>query len=223
MRIKEFCDFDLGREQRKGVPEIVLAEGKSEEQLVEIVKRVNGMGERLIITRLDDKTAKRIQKVAPADYNRTARVAVIGKRGRTRDKRIAILTAGTADVAVAEEARMVAEEMGCSVTRGYDVGVAGIHRLVPCLEEIKKEKIKVVVVAAGMEGALPSVVSGLTDALVIGVPTSTGYGYGGKGEAALMAMLQSCSPGVVVVNIDNGVGAGIAAALAARGNDGDTG
>jgi NCAIR mutase (PurE)-related protein len=217
MKIKDFCNFDLDREQRRGVPEIVLAEGKSEGQLVEIVKRVYGGGKKLIITRLDEKAAKSIQKIAPTDYNHTARVAVVGEREKRRDRKIAILTAGTADVAVAEEACIVAEEMGCSVTRGYDVGVAGIHRLVPCLEEIRKEGIRVVIVVAGMEGALPSVVSGLTDALVIGVPTSTGYGYGGKGEAALMAMLQSCSPGVVVVNIDNGVGAGIAAALAAVG------
>jgi NCAIR mutase (PurE)-related protein len=130
---------------------------------------------------------------------------------------VGLLTAGTSDIPVAEEAALVMEHMGCRVIRGYDVGVAGIHRLLKPLSDIIEADADAVVVVAGMEGALPSVVAGLVDIPVIGVPTSTGYGLGGDGTAALCSMLQSCSPGVVAVNIDNGVGAGAAAALIARG------
>ncbi len=130
---------------------------------------------------------------------------------------VGLLTAGTADIPVAEEAALVITHMGCRVVRGYDTGVAGLHRLLEPLSRMIEERVDVIVVVAGMEGALPSVVAGLVDVPVIGVPTSTGYGLGGDGTAALLAMLQSCSPGLVVVNIDNGVGAGAAAALIARG------
>jgi len=129
---------------------------------------------------------------------------------------VGLLTAGTADIPVAEEAALVIEHMGCRVERAYDVGVAGLHRLTEPLARLVEAEVDVLVVVAGMEGALPSVVAGLVDVPVIGVPTSTGYGLGGDGTAALYAMLQSCSPGLVVVNIDNGVGAGAAAALIAR-------
>ena len=131
-----------------------------------------------------------------------------------------LLTAGTSDIPVAEEAALVATHMGCRVERGYDVGVAGLHRLVEPLGRIMRSGAEVVVVVAGMEGALPSVVGGLVDVPVIGVPTSTGYGLGGDGTAALYSILQTCSPGVVAVNIDNGVGAGAFAALIARGHRG---
>ncbi len=127
-----------------------------------------------------------------------------------------MLAAGTVDVAVAEEAATMCEAMGVAVVRAYDVGVAGLHRLSGPLEQLREAQVAAVVVAAGMEGALPSVVAGLLDAPVIGLPTSVGYGLGGGGEAALLGMLQSCTPGLVVVNIDNGIGAGAAAALIAR-------
>jgi NCAIR mutase (PurE)-related protein len=130
---------------------------------------------------------------------------------------VGLLTAGTSDIPVAEEAALVMEHMGCRVERGYDVGVAGLHRLAEPLARMVKSGVDVLVVCAGMEGALPSVVTGLVDVPVIGVPTSTGYGLGGDGTAALLSMLQTCSPGLVVVNIDNGVGAGATAALIARG------
>ena len=126
-----------------------------------------------------------------------------------------ILTAGTADIPVAEEAKTVLEEMGYEVLAEYDVGVAGVHRLFPSLRKMLENDVKVLIVVAGMEGALPSLVASLVDVPVIGVPTSTGYGIGGGGVGALISMLQSCSLGLVVVNIDNGVGAGIAAALIA--------
>ncbi len=129
---------------------------------------------------------------------------------------IAILAAGTSDIPVAEEARVTAEVMGCEVLAHYDVGIAGIHRLLDPLREVVAKDVSALVVVAGMEGTLPSVVRGLVTVPVIGVPTSTGYGYGGQGQAALMTMLQSCAPGLTVVNIDNGFGAGATAALIAH-------
>jgi NCAIR mutase (PurE)-related protein len=130
--------------------------------------------------------------------------------------RVAVLTAGTSDVPYAEEAEVIATEMGCEVFSAYDVGVAGIHRLAEPLQAIRKRRADVVVVAAGMDGALPSVVSGLVDVPVIGLPTPIGYGLGGGGVAALLTMLQTCSPGLTVVNIGNGIGAGATAALIAN-------
>jgi NCAIR mutase (PurE)-related protein len=127
-----------------------------------------------------------------------------------------VITAGTSDVPIAEEAAVVAEEMGCGVVTAYDCGVAGLHRLAAPLRAMRRRRVDAIVVAAGMDGALPSVVSGLVDVPVIGLPTSIGYGAGGKGVAALLSMLQTCSPGLAVVNIDNGVGAGATAALIAN-------
>jgi hypothetical protein len=129
---------------------------------------------------------------------------------------VGLISAGTSDVPVAEEARLMAEAMGCVVTPIYDVGVAGLHRLLQPLRALLAEGVDAVVVAAGMDGALPSVVSGLVDVPVIGLPTSIGYGLGGKGVAALLSMLQTCAPGLTVVNIDNGIGAGATAALIAN-------
>ena len=131
---------------------------------------------------------------------------------------VGVLTAGTSDVGVAEEAAVVCRHMGCRVLRGYDVGVAGVHRLFGPLTEMVQAGADALVVVAGMEGALPSLVAGLVDVPVIGVPKSGGYGVAGDGTAALYSMLQSCSPGLVVVNVDNGVGAGAAAGLIARGS-----
>ncbi len=139
------------------------------------------------------------------------------KRGYEFEKtgKIGLIAAGTADLPVAEEARVVAEVCGCEVIKAYDVGIAGIHRLVEPLEEIVNANVAAIIVVAGMEGALPSVVASLVNIPVIGVPTSVGYGLGGKGVAALLSMLQNCSPGLAVVNIDNGVGAGTFAAKCA--------
>lgn len=150
--------------------------------------------------------------------NKKARILVIKKRGLEikGGGKIGILTAGTADIPVAEEARVVAEEMGCEVTVAYDVGVAGLHRLISPLKDFIQKDIDVLIVVAGREGALPSVVASLVDIPVIGVPTSIGYGFGEKGLSALMAMLQACSLGLAVVNIDGGVAAGALAALIAN-------
>ena len=151
--------------------------------------------------------------------NSIGRTVVVKKKGANPKEsggKIAILAAGTSDIPTAEEARVTAEVMGCKVLAHYDVGIAGIHRLLEPLKEVLDDNVSAVVVVAGMEGALPSVVRGLVTVPVIGVPTSTGYGYGGHGQAALMTMLQSCAPGLTVVNIDNGFGAGATAALVAN-------
>ena len=137
------------------------------------------------------------------------------KAGKTNGK-IGIITAGTSDIAIAEEAKVIVEEGGCEALTSYDVGVAGIHRLFPQIAKMIEENVCTIIVCAGMEGALPSVVAGLVDVPVIGVPTSVGYGIGGKGKAALYAMLQSCAPGIAVVNIDNGFGAGVFALTIAK-------
>jgi NCAIR mutase (PurE)-related protein len=153
------------------------------------------------------------------DHRAIARCAAIHRPGYVRprtDGRIGVLTAGTSDVPVAEEARLIAEEMGCDVYTAYDVGVAGIHRLFEPLVEMLAARVAALVVCAGMDGALASVVAGLSPVPVVGVPVSTGYGAGGKGRAALLAMLQTCAPGLTVVNVDNGVGAGATAALIAN-------
>lgn len=131
-------------------------------------------------------------------------------------KKIGIITAGTSDIPVGEEAKVIVEQGGCKAITSYDVGVAGIHRLFPQIAKMIEERVCVIIVCAGMEGALPSVVAGLVDVPIIGVPTSIGYGIGGKGKAALYAMLQSCAPGLAVVNIDNGFGAGVFALTIAK-------
>ena len=145
------------------------------------------------------------------DYNRRAKILVIRKERKQQEKnaKIGIITAGTSDINIAEEARVIVEEGGCEAITSYDIGVAGIHRLFPQIAHMVKEGVRVFIVCAGMEGALPSVVAGLVDVPVIGVPTSVGYGVGEGGRVALDAMLQSCARGIAVVNIDNGFGAGV--------------
>jgi NCAIR mutase (PurE)-related protein len=213
---------DFHREARKGIPEIVLAEAKTDEQVFAIVRAFVERNGRALVSRLRPRTADRLTGMFPeysVDLRREARAAAIHGPGYVRMRsggRIGILTAGTSDVPVAEEARLVAEEMGCEVATLYDVGVAGLHRLLDPLQELLRSGVGALVVCAGMDGALPSVVAGLAPIPVIGVPTSIGYGVGGKGRAALLAMLQTCAPGLVVVNVDNGTGAGATAALIAN-------
>jgi pyridinium-3,5-biscarboxylic acid mononucleotide synthase len=213
--------LDYDRETRKGIPEIVLAEVKTDEQVLSIVRAFVLTNGRAVVTRLRPGTLALLEGEFPGgvDARPVARAAAVHapdyKRPRTGGH-VGILTAGTSDIPVAEEARLVAEEMGCHVTTLYDVGVAGLHRLLSPLRELLASDVAVLVVCAGMDGALPSVVSGLSPVPVIGVPTSIGYGAGGKGRAALLAMLQTCAPGLTVVNIDNGTGAGATAALIAN-------
>jgi pyridinium-3,5-biscarboxylic acid mononucleotide synthase len=213
--------LDYDRETRKGIPEIVLAEVKTDEQVLSIVRAFVLKNGRAVVSRLRPGTLALLEGEFPGrvDARPVARAAAVHapnyKRPRTGGH-VGILTAGTSDIPVAEEARLVAEEMGCQVTTLYDVGVAGLHRLLSPLRELLASDVAVLVVCAGMDGALPSVVSGLSPVPVIGVPTSIGYGAGGKGRAALLAMLQTCAPGLTVVNIDNGTGAGATAALIAN-------
>jgi NCAIR mutase (PurE)-related protein len=218
-RIDSRLDFD--RETRKGIPEIVLAEVKTDEQVLAIVRAFVATNGRAVATRLRVGTLALLQTEFPGcvDARPVARAAAVHAPDYNHPRtggHVGILTAGTSDIPIAEEARLVAEEMGCQVTSLYDVGVAGLHRLLSPLRELLASDVAVLVVCAGMDGALPSVVSGLSPVPVIGVPTSIGYGAGGKGRAALLAMLQTCAPGLTVVNIDNGAGAGATAALIAN-------
>ena len=221
--IEEFARLDLNRQERTGIPEALLAEGKTIEQVVAILGALAEKSGQALATRVNAGCLKAIRRKLGKRFHVVhhdlARMAVVRRKDHLPDHtggRIAVLAAGTADIAVAEEARVTAELMGCEVFRFYDVGIAGIHRLAKPLRQIHQAEVSCLVVAAGMEGALPSVVRGLVEVPVIGVPVSTGYGHGGKGEAALMTMLQSCSPGLTVVNIDNGFGAGATAALIAN-------
>ncbi len=219
-RLGEFACMDLGRDVRCGMPEVILAEGKDEKHLAAIVIRHAKTSGRCVVTRIGPESAKRIRALAKKEgigsaYHREGRILVLGsepapeKSGGT----VAIVTAGTSDIRVAEEARVIAEEMGCEVRTAYDVGAAGIHRLFPALKPLLAAQV--FIVCAGREGTLPSVVAGLVDKPVIGVPVSVGYGYMGEGRAALASMLQSCSV-LSVVNIDAGFVAGAFAARVAR-------
>ncbi|MDM7913219.1 MAG: nickel pincer cofactor biosynthesis protein LarB [Methanotrichaceae archaeon] len=207
--------LDTGRAERIGIPEAILAEGKDKDDLVKIsLAHLEATGG-VIITRISEEQIRAFKETAlpqgaKMEHNPRARTLVIRSGERTPPRgRVGILAAGTADIPVAEEARVVAEEMGCTVVSEYDVGVAGIHRLFPCLERMRD--MDAFVVAAGREGTLPAVVAGLVDAPVIGLPVSTGYGIGGGGLAALLSMLQSCSV-LTVVNVDAGFVAGAYAA-----------
>lgn len=177
---------------------------------------------RVIVSRANEEQLKRLKNNFPQDRIEQpshAKAIVISKANSERQKtggKVGILTAGTVDLAVAEEASMIAQEMGCETHLEVDAGVAGIHRLVEPLGRMVKEDVDSLIVVAGREGALPTVVAGLVDIPLIAVPASSGYGYGGKGEAALMAMLQACSLGLAVVNIDSGIAAGVVAAQIAN-------
>jgi NCAIR mutase (PurE)-related protein len=221
--VGEIARLDINRHLRRGIPEIVLAEGKSSEDLVEIINKTLERSGRVIISRVNDEQFESIQKGAPNNAiiksNKKARMVMIKKKGfsiKSHGGKVGILAAGTSDIPVAEEARITVEEMGCIVFTAYDVGVAGLHRLFHPLKEMTQKDVDAIIVVAGREGALPSVVAGLVDVPVIGVPTSIGYGLGGEGVSALMAMLQACSLGLAVVNVDGGVAAGAVAALIAN-------
>lgn len=213
---------DPGRERRKGVPEIIFGETKEVAQIITIAQALlRGTG-RAIISRVRPEVIEEIKAAFPGMQVRVreaARAITIYQPDyvqRRTGGHIGVISAGTSDIPVAEEAALVAEEMGCRVSCIYDVGVAGLHRLVEPLRNLLASDVDVIIVAAGMDGALPSVVAGLVPVPVIGLPTSIGYGFGGKGVAALLSMLQTCAPGLSVVNIDNGVGAGITAGITAN-------
>jgi NCAIR mutase (PurE)-related protein len=210
-----YARLDHERALRQGFPEVVFGLGKTPGQIAAIARRLSESGHDVLITRADEAAWAAVQPVLPdATFDPVARV--ITRRARPADPsvgRVLVATAGTADIPVAEEAALTAETMGSRVDRLYDVGVAGLHRLLAARDRVIAARVLVVV--AGMEGALPSVVGGLVAAPVIAVPTSVGYGASFGGLAALLAMMNSCATGVAVVNIDNGFGAG---ALAHRIN-----
>ena len=208
-----FAKIDHHREIRTGYPEIIYCAGKTVEQIVEIFRVMVKREHNVIGTRANEEMYEAIKKISPdALYYREARIISIQRKKPPRPKSsIAVITAGTSDISVAEEAAVTAELLGNNILRIYDAGVAGIHRLVDKLPEIRN--CRVIIVIAGMEGALASVVGGLVDKPVIAVPTSVGYGANFGGISALLAMLTSCSTGVTVVNIDNGFGAGFSASM----------
>jgi pyridinium-3,5-biscarboxylic acid mononucleotide synthase len=216
--------LDIGREIRRGVPEVIFAEGKDYRDVVQIIFSVlkrNGMAiiSRLIrrdIPKLCNLLKKRNYYVEVGVKSTTLLVSSSEYIEKKSSPKIGILSAGTSDIGVAEEARLIAKAMGCSAVVNYDVGIAGIHRLFPALQQMISENVNAIVVVAGMEGALASVVASLVDIPVVGVPTSVGYGFGSGGLAALASMLQSCTVGLAVVNIDNGIGAGAFAASIAK-------
>jgi NCAIR mutase (PurE)-related protein len=222
-RVADVARLDVSREVRRGVPEIILAEGKSLGDLVSICTRMIDRNGRAIVSRLDDSQlsliAGKFRGKYEIDQFKHARSIAIRKKDHLVPKtggRVGIITAGTADLAVAEDAVMIAEQMGCKAFLEADAGVAGIHRIVEPLRNMIENDIDCLIVVAGREGALPTVVAGLVDIPLIAVPASSGYGYGGQGEAALMAMLQACSLGLAVVNIDSGIAAGVVAAQIAN-------
>ena len=216
LELEDFAKIDVCRDIRTGVPEAVFAEGKENEEIVKILMNCAIKG-RIMVTRLHkerfadikDELNPLIDKGFKVEYNKRAKILMVKDHDVEKIGKIGIITAGTSDIPVAEEARVVAEEAGCEVLTSYDVGVAGIHRLFSQVRRMIKSNVEVIIVVAGMEGALPSVVAGLVDVPVVGLPTSVGYGVGEGGFTALYAMLQSCAPGIGVVNIDNGYGAAI--------------
>jgi NCAIR mutase (PurE)-related protein len=205
-----FAALDLDREARRGLPEVVYGEGKTAEQIVLIARRLADAGQNVLVTRVDAERRAALRAGLPefeireSDLARLleVRVGPVQPRGGP----VAVLAAGTSDLPVAEEAAFTAEWHGCTVERAYDVGVAGLHRLLGRADLLRRARV--IIAVAGMEGALPTVVSGLVRCPVIAVPTSVGYGVSQGGFAALLTMLSSCSTGVAVVNIDNGFGAG---------------
>lgn len=207
----DFAKVDTHRSLRKGFPEVIFGEGKTPIQVSQIASRILESETRLLITRVTQEHFQAVREnLKNARFHETARCITIENSPlKKRAGNIAVLSAGTSDLPVAEEAVVTAEVMGNTVDRIIDVGVAGLHRLISQLEKIQKARVLIVV--AGMEGALPSVVAGLVSQPVIAVPTSVGYGASFGGVAALLGMLTSCGSGVTVVNIDNGFGAGYSA------------
>jgi len=209
-----FARVDHHRALRRGFPEVIFGEGKSAGQIAQIMGAMLARGANVLATRVDRDKAEAVQnEIKTAVYHDTARTLTVRQHQPSGEGRglVLVLAAGTSDIPVAEEAAVTAEMIGSRVERVFDVGVAGLHRLLDLRRQIREASVLVVV--AGMEGALPSVVGGMVNKPIIAVPTSVGYGVSFEGLAALMAMLNSCAPGLAVVNIDNGFGAGYMAAL----------
>lgn len=216
-KIEDFAQIDIGRKHRKGIPEVIFAERKTSDEIKKIIVRVLEKSNSVLVSRIQKNDYAKIVSFAKSkkykikDGKNTTTLLIHKNALKNTSGKVGILTAGTSDIGVAEEARLTCEAMHCNTITTYDVGIAGLHRLFPIIKKFIEEDIDVIIVAAGMEGALASVVSSLVNVPVIGLPTSVGYGYGEKGVAALASMLQSCSLGLSVVNIDNGIGAGAVA------------
>ena len=221
--IEGIAKIDINRRTRRGIPEVIFAETKKLDENKKIIKKTLEKTNSVVVSRINKKDYLKI-----ISFARKLKVKVkTGKNSSTLllfknpikcdGGKVGILTAGTSDIGVAEESRLMCEAMNCKCITSYDVGVAGIQRIFPILKKMIEEEVDCIVVAAGMEGALATLVSSMVNIPVIGIPTSAGYGYGGKGIASLASMLQSCSLGLSVVNIDNGIAAGsIAANIANR-------
>ena len=216
--------LDVNRRERSGVPEVVFAESKTIDHLIKIVDVMVEKNEVVLLTRMNQKKLKGLKKahsslvheVTGSEDHLTVVIHTKEWSDPPTHGKIAIMTAGSSDITYAHEAEAIARLMGVEVLNFFDVGVAGIHRLIEPIKRVIDEEVDAVVVFAGMEGALPTVVASLIDVPVIGVPVPTGYGFGGKGETALASMLQSCAPGLAVVNIGNGLGGGSVASLIAK-------
>ena len=207
-----FAKIDSQRQLRKGFPEVIFCQGKTLEQIAKIVKRIKETKGKIVATRAAPEVYQEIKKIIPeVTYFKEARIVAIEEKKKVSSKFILVVSGGTADIPVAEEAAVIAELMANRVERLYDVGVAGLHRLLTNSKKLLAANVLIVV--AGMEGALPSVVGGLVGKPIIAVPTSIGYGASFQGLSALLTMLNSCAPGLAVVNIDNGFGAGYMASL----------
>ncbi len=210
----DFAKIDFHRRLRRDMAEVIYAPGKSIEQIKKIAEEM-AEREKVFITKANEEIYRHLQHMENSRYYEKCGMIVIGEKAEKRNEGyMVVVSAGSSDAPVAEEAAVTAEELGNEVHRIYDVGAAGFHRIIPYREEI--EKARVVIVVAGMDGVLPTLVSNFASSIIIAVPTSIGYGTGLNGVAALMAMLNSCSPGIVVVNIDNGFGAGVAAHMIMR-------
>lgn len=224
-KIEDFAKIDTGRKYRRGIPEVIFAEQKQLSEIKKIIQRVLKKSNSILVSRLKKSDYNKILEFSKksklkTEIGKNSTSILIYKKPLKKNKgKVGILTAGTSDIGVAEEARLMCEAMNCQCISSYDVGVAGLHRVIPVLKEFIKKEVDSIIVVAGMEGALATLVSSSVNVPVIGVPTSVGYGYGEKGIAALASMLQSCSLGLAVVNIDNGIGAGaMAASIANRIN-----
>ena len=221
--IEGFAKIDINRRKRRGIPEVIFAETKELDEIKKIVKKTLEKSNSVIVSRLKKKDyskiltfAKRLKVKIKIGKNSSS-LLLFKKPIKSHGGKVGIITAGTSDIGVAEESRLMCIAMNCKCITSYDVGVAGIQRIFPILKEMVNEDVDCIIVAAGMEGALATLVSTMVDIPIIGIPTSVGYGYGEKGIAALASMLQSCSLGLSVVNIDNGIAAGgIAANIANR-------
>ncbi len=222
--VGDLAQLDIFRKARTGVPEVVYAQNKDPQMVIEIINSFIKKNEFAIISRYTQEQYVLITKYFESkDYNiqvnEPGRIIIIKEKSFNfieKKGRVGIITAGSSDIPVAEEAKVIVRVMGCKVFTSYDVGIAGFHRIFTPLSEMIKNEVDIIIVCAGMEGTLPGVVAALVDVPVIGVPVSSGYGLGEKGMGALTTMLQSCSPGLVVVNIDNGFGAGASAAMIAN-------